>query len=137
GVAGQPVAGLAPFAVWQEQNFQRLGFRARWQKYFQGVDVFLSPVAFTSAFAHDHGEPQSNRMIATPEGPRSYFDMVRWIAPATLTGCPATSAPVGRDGNGLPIGIQIMGPFWEDATPIIFAKLLGREIGGFTPPPGY
>jgi hypothetical protein len=30
-----------------------------------------------------------------------------------------------------------MGPYWEDATPITLAGLLTREIGGFTPPPGY
>jgi len=27
-------------------------------------------------------------------------------------------------------GIQIMGPYWEDATPFTFAELLAREIGG-------
>jgi hypothetical protein len=33
--------------------------------------------------------------------------------------------------------MQIIGPFWEDATPIEFATLLSREIGGFKAPPGY
>lgn len=65
------------------------------------------------------------------------MDMLNWIAPATLTGCPATVAPVGRTPQGLPVGIQIMGPFWEDATPITFADLVAKEVGGFTPPPGY
>jgi amidase len=46
-------------------------------------------------------------------------------------------APVGRTPQGLPVGIQIMGPFWEDATPITFADLLAKELGGFTAPPGY
>jgi amidase len=136
-VDGQPVAGLTPFVDWQAQNFRRLGFRAQWQKYFEEVDVFLSPVAFTTAFAHDHSEPQGKRTIATREAPRPYFDMVKWIAPATLTGCPATAAPIGRGEGGLPIGLQIMGAFWEDATPIVFAKLLAQEIGGFVAPPGY
>jgi amidase len=44
---------------------------------------------------------------------------------------------VGRTPQGLPVGIQIMGPFWEDATPITFADLLAAEIGGFMPPPDY
>jgi amidase len=38
---------------------------------------------------------------------------------------------------GLPVGIQIMGPYWEDATPIPFAGLLAEELVGFTAPPGY
>ena len=135
--SGKVVPGLASFADWQQQNFRRLGYRAQWQSYFDEVDVFLSPVAFTTAFEHDHSEPHDKRTIATVDGPRAYDDMVRWIAHATLTGCPATVAPVGRGEGGLPIGLQIMGPYWEDATPIVFAKLLARVQGGFVGPSGF
>jgi amidase len=135
---GKPNAGVgSSFADWQRQNLRRLAFRARWQAYFDQVDVFLSPVAFNTAFPHDHSDPQEKRTITTSAGPRHYMDMLNWIAPATLTGCPATVAPVGRTKEGLPVGIQIMGPFWEDATPIAFADLLAKEVGGFQPPAGY
>jgi amidase len=135
---GNPNSGaLSPFADWQKQNFRRLAFRTQWQAYFNQADVFLSPVAFTTAFPHDHSEPQEQRMIATSAGARHYMDLLNWIAPATLTGCPATVAPAGRTKDGLPAGIQIMGPFWEDATPITFADLLSREIATFVAPPGY
>jgi amidase len=136
-LAAKNSGALSSFADWQQQNFRRLAYRAQWQAYFDQVDVFLSPVAFTTAFPHDHSEPQDQRTIATSSGPRHYMDMLNWIAPATLTGCPATVAPVGRTPQGLPVGIQIMGPFWEDATPITFADLLAKELGGFTAPPGY
>jgi amidase len=136
-IAAKNSGALSSFADWQQQNFRRLSYRAQWQAYFNQVDVFLSPVAFTAAFPHDHSEPQDQRTIATSAGPRHYMDLLNWIAPATLTGCPATVAPVGRTPQGLPVGIQIMGPFWEDATPITFADLLAKEIGGFVPPPGY
>jgi amidase len=135
--SGKNSGALSSFADWQQQNLRRLAYRAQWQAYFNQVDVFLSPVAFTTAFPHDHSEPQDKRTIATSAGPRHYMDMLNWIAPATLTGCPATVAPVGRTPQGLPVGIQIMGPFWEDATPISFADLLAKEVGGFVPPPGY
>ena len=134
---GQGSGALSSFADWQRQNFRRIGYRAQWQAWFDEVDVFLSPAAFTAAFPHDHSEPQEQRTIATSAGPRHYMDMLNWIAPATLTGCPATAAPVGRTPEGLPVGIQIMGPFWEDATTITFADLLTHEIGGFSPPPGF
>jgi amidase len=68
-------------------------------------------------------------------GSRPYGDLMSWIPPATLTGCPATAAPIGQTAAGLPVGVQIMGPFWEDATPIAFADMLAKEIGGFSPPP--
>jgi amidase len=134
--SGKPVPGLASFADWQKQNFRRLGFREQWQQYFQDTDVFLSPVAFTAAFPHDHSQPQEKRTIATSQGPRAYMDLLRWIAPATLTGCPATVAPIGFTESKLPVGLQIMGPFWEDATPITFAKLI-RNLSGFVAPCGY
>jgi amidase len=127
----------ATFREWQQKNLRRLAYRAQWQAYFGEVDVFLSPVGFAAAFPHDHSEPQTQRQIPTSLGPRNYMEFLNWIAHATLTGCPATSAPVGRTPDGLPVGIQIMGPFGEDATPITFAELLGREIGGFAPPAGY
>ena len=135
--SGRALPGLATFNDWQQQNFARLVYRAQWQSYFDQVDVFLSPVAFTPAFAHDHSEPNGKRKIATAKGPRAYDDMFSWIATATLTGCPATIAPVGRSEDGLPIGLQIMGPYWEDATPIVFAKLQEQVLGGFTAPTGY
>jgi amidase len=72
--SGTPLPGLASFADWQKQNFRRLGYRARWQAYFDEVDVFLSPVAFTTAFPHDHSEPLSKRTIATTQGSRPYMD---------------------------------------------------------------
>jgi len=137
-IAGpQAVEAVSSFPRWQEENLRRLGFRAQWQAYFDEVDVFLSPVTFTTAFPHDHSEPQEQRSIATAAGPRNYMEGLNWISPATLTGCPATVAPVGRTEAGLPVGIQIVGPYGEDATTITFADLLAQEFGGFTPPPGY
>jgi len=38
--------------------------------------------------------------------------------------------------EGLPVGLQIIGPE-GDPTTIAFARLLATEIGGFVPPPAY
>lgn len=70
-------------------------------------------------------------------GPGGSFDLLCWIAFATLTGPPATTAPVGRTAGGLPVGIQIMGPYLEDSTPIDLAGRLADLVGGLVPPPGY
>ncbi len=95
------------------------------------------PVAFVPAFHHDHSEPRLARKIVTPTGERSYSDMYGWQATSIITGLPATVAPIGKTARGLPVGLQILGPMWEDATPIEFAALLGRVTGGFEPPTGY
>lgn len=125
---------LSTFAEWQRQNFRRLGYRALWEKYFGDIDVFLLPTTFTAAFAHDP-TPADTRVIPLPEGgTRPFWNLLSYIVPATLTGCPATTAPVGLTGSGLPVGLQIVAPYLEDATSIEFARLLGREIGGFQAP---
>ncbi len=60
-----------------------------------------------------------------------------WIAFATLCGLPATVAPVGLTGGGLPVGVQIVGPYLEDATTIDVASRISSVIGGFRAPPGF
>jgi len=62
---------------------------------------------------------------------------VVWPELATTPGLPATVAPIDRSQSGLPIGVQIIGPYLEDRTTIAFAGLIEREFGGFAPPPGY
>ena len=127
----------AAFAGWQAENFKRAGYRAQWEAYFGDFDVFLLPTTFTAAIAHDFS-PLDLRKVPLPEGgTQSFWDFLTYIAPATLTGCPATTAPAGLSASGLPVGLQIMAPYLEDATAIKFAELLAREIGGFQPPKGY
>jgi amidase len=131
-------AAAAPHARWLHQTQDRLVYRALWQKYFDTHDVFLMPTTFTAAFRHDHSEPLEARVIATAAGQRSYAqDLPFWIRFATLAGLPATVAPAGRTSAGLPVGMQIIGPMWEDATPIEFAARLSEVVGGFESPPGY
>jgi amidase len=43
--------------------------------------------------------------------------------------------PTGRLVEGLPTGLQIIGPHSEDLTAIAFAKLAESQVGAFIPPP--
>jgi amidase len=52
-------------------------------------------------------------------------------------GAPCTAFPVGQSLEVLPVGLQAIGPYLEDHTPIHFAALVARELGGFERPPGY
>jgi amidase len=54
---------------------------------------------------------------------------------ATALLLPATVAPIGRTSDGLPVGIQIVGPYLEDRTTIHFASLLEEAVYAFLPPP--
>ena len=130
-------AWTAPHKHFLRADRERMAARALWQEYFNTHDAFLLPVCFLPAFPHDHSHPFWNRRLQTPEGPRHYEDIIFWISFATLTGLPATVAPVGRTRDGLPVGMQIMGPFLEDATTIDVADKMAEILGGFRPPEGY
>ncbi|MEX2221655.1 MAG: amidase [Candidatus Rokuibacteriota bacterium] len=111
--------------------------RAVWQAYFRTSDAFLLPTALVPAFPHDHAGNPLMRVLTTVLGDRPYPDLCFWISFASLAGLPATTAPVGFTPGGLPVGIQIVGPYLEDATPIDLAGRLADVIGGYRPPPGF
>jgi amidase len=112
----------------------RMSMRAAWMRYFSDIDVFLCPTNFTAAFPHD-SRPFGERTISTPEGDRPYVNQSFWIAPASLAGLPAVSAPIGVTPAGLPVGAQIIGPHYEDDTAVTFAELLADVTGGYELPP--
>ena len=105
----------------------------RWRLLFDRVDLILCPAAPVTAFAHDT-RPFAQRRIDVDGQSVDYGALSVWAAIASLAGLPATMAPIGRDADGLPIGVQIIGGFLEDRTTIAFAGLLERAFGGFVPP---
>lgn len=122
---------------WLTQSALRLKARAIWQEYFKTHDAFLLPENFVTAFPHNQKLTFFERTIETSQGPRLYGDVLCWISFATLSGCPATVAPVGRTKDALPVGIQIIGPYLEDATPIDIAGRIAEIIAGFEAPRGF
>jgi len=121
---------------WIAANAQRGSLRQQWRALFREWDVVLCPPAVMSAFPHDH-QPDQNRREIEIDGKRyPYRDQSVWHGIATTPGLPATVAPVERSTAGLPIGVQIVGPYLEDRTTIAFAQLLEQEFGGFVPPRG-
>jgi amidase len=67
---------------------------------------------------------------------RPYLENIRWPGLITMALLPATVIPVGRTRAGLPVGVQIVGPYLEDGTPLAFARAAERALGGFVPPEG-
>ena len=121
-------------AAWLLTGHLREGLRARWQALFREIDVVICPPMPTPAFPQDHS-PEVTRMLDIDGRKVPYDDQVIWCAVATLVGLPATVAPIARSETGLPIGVQIIGGYLNDATTIAFAGLIERAFGGFTPPP--
>jgi amidase len=124
----------APLSTVFGHERRRMAARDAWERYFHDVDVFLCPANFTPAPPHDT-RPFDQRTIITPEGERRYDNQPFWISHASLPGLPAVVAPIGRTPGGLPVGVQVVGPMFEDNTAITFAELLTGLVGGYESPP--
>lgn len=124
------------YSRWAEANEHRYRIRAAWRRFFREYDAVLMPTSFVPAFPHDHSPDWFGRVLPTPEGRRRYTDFLFWSSFAIVSGLPATVAPVGFTKRNLPVGIQILGPWLEDATPIFVAEALEPEFG-FQIPKGF
>ena len=117
------------------------GLRHAWRRFFERYDVMLCPAMPTVAFPHDHSGTgfghiaQYDRRLIVDGEPVPYLNGLQWPGLATIAHLPAAAVPTGRLIDGLPMGVQVIGPYLEDRTVLRFAQLVERELGGFAPPP--
>ncbi|MGW4383052.1 amidase [Kitasatospora sp. NPDC004531] len=119
---------------WMELNARREMHRHGWRQLFAGYDIVLCPITPTPAFPHDHHPDPLERRLDIDGARHPYFDQLVWAGLATMPGLPATAVPTGPSPEGLPVGVQLIGPMYEDRTPLRLAELLERETGGFRAP---
>jgi amidase len=122
---------------WLSANERRLQMRLRWEEFFSDWDVMLLPVMPCPALLHDHSQPMASRTVWFGGQERAYWDVVAWMAPAGACYLPATVVPVGLTPSGLPVGIQVVGPYLHDRTTIDVAGRISALVGGCPRPPGY
>ncbi|WP_050382553.1 amidase [Bradyrhizobium pachyrhizi] len=119
---------------WVQATVARSRLRAQWRELFNSFDAVICPIMPTPAYPHDHAPDQEQRRILIDGVPHIYTDQLAWPGIATLPGLPSTAIPTGFAPDGLPVGVQIVGPWLEDRTPLKLAELIEREFGGFVPP---
>lgn len=148
-MAGQPVQEDEPFLArrarqivqrhrgWLSNAERRAQQRARWAEFFGDFDVLLCPVTCTAAFLHNHSDP-STRTLEINGDSRNYASANEaWCTIIGVTYLPSVVVPVGKTAAGLPVGIQVVGPYLEDRTALHVAAAFEGVLGGFEAPPGY
>ncbi|MFZ5609713.1 MAG: Asp-tRNA(Asn)/Glu-tRNA(Gln) amidotransferase subunit GatA [Pseudomonadota bacterium] len=91
---------------------------------FETVDAILTPTAPSAAFA----------LGAKSQDPIAMYLNDVFTVPASLAGLPGISVPAGLDGQGLPLGLQILGRAFDEATVLKVAGVL-EAAAGFTARP--
>ncbi|WP_031468088.1 amidase [Sciscionella sediminilitoris] len=114
---------------WLEVTNRREIHRHGWRQLFTEFDAVLCPITPTPAFPHDHNPDPMQRRLDIDGDEYPYFDQLVWAGLATMPGLPATAIPTGRSPEGLPVGVQLIGPMFEDRSTLRLAELLEQRIG--------
>lgn len=120
---------------WMVALEQQAQIRASFDRFFQDHDVLLIPVQPCGAIEHNTAVDWPERIVQINSEQRVYVDLFGWSSVATLAHLPATVVPVGFDLDGLPIGVQIVGPYLDDMTTLALAEHIAEITGDFDHPP--
>jgi amidase len=120
---------------------ERVALRDAWAAWFEHHDVMLWPVSPTTAPRHD-GRPITERRITVNGTEVAGTETIGWTGPINVLGLPSAVIPVGRAGDGLPVGMQVIAAWGNDRLALDVASridivLTERGLGGFAIPPGF
>ncbi|MEO8796325.1 MAG: amidase family protein, partial [Polyangiaceae bacterium] len=99
----------------------RSGLRKEVARLFGDVDLLALPSMVSTALEASDAEMKSGFVDS-----RGLDSACRFMFLANLTGLPAISIPVGHDKNRLPIGLQLVGDAWDEATVLAASAHLER-----------
>jgi amidase len=130
---------------WLRTDTHRRRLQTGWLDLLDEHDVLLLPVSPFAALPHDP-EPEQvasvdHRLARTVEltdgRVRPYLDQLVWPTVTGMAGLPCTVVPVGLTGDGLPVGVQVVGRPGDDLTTLRVGRLLGEVTGAPRRPPGW
>jgi Asp-tRNA(Asn)/Glu-tRNA(Gln) amidotransferase A subunit family amidase len=116
-------AALAAANALEYVDAQRLraGLRREVARAFEKVDLLALPTTAATAPRVTNAQMRSGFLDA-----RVLDGLCRFTFLGNLTGLPAASMPVGCDGKRLPIGFQLVGDAWDEATVLAATAHLER-----------
>ncbi|MEL6894246.1 MAG: amidase family protein, partial [Actinomycetota bacterium] len=110
--------------------------RPRRHAVFDEVDVLIAPIQPVPAFPHDHDRPYGERTLTVNGADVPYRNVLFWAGLATMPHLPSVAIPIGHTVDGLPVGMQLIGPKWSDHMIISMAEEISSVLGQhFAPPP--
>jgi amidase len=132
-VAGRSLASR--YRTWARANGLRQRQRAAWAAMFERYDVVLAPVMPTAAFPHDVEVPITERMLDIDGVAVPHLVTMAWCGAVGSVLLPVVTLPTGLTPTGLPVGVQVIGPFLSDRRLLRIAGVIDAAAGpGFSPP---
>jgi amidase len=119
---------------WILLDERRERLRRQWATWFETHDVLLCPVVPVAAQPLSDVDLMERKMWVDDQE-RLANEHIFWPGLIGVAYLPSTVVPVGHTSDGLPVGIQVVGPYLGDLTTLRVAKILEGASGGFRPPP--
>ncbi|KQT33577.1 amidase [Sphingomonas sp. Leaf412] len=107
--------------AWHHLHDEQARIQRQWRRLFRQYDAVIAPTVGMTAFAHDD-EPLATRRLDIDGTDTQFFHQFAFPGLATFPMLPATSVPIGRDADGLPIGVQVIADLYADRTAIAAAR---------------
>lgn len=104
------------------------------EQFFVEFDALICPVTATPAITH---RPRNTPIDVDGREVGYWPAGTAYTSPFNLTGHPAVIVPLTRSAEGLPIGLQIVGPRWSEMKLLAIARALVPFVQGYKRPPGY
>ncbi len=129
--AGLDALKDASDAKWQHLVKERNSLISWWDEFFKEYDFFVCPVTYGPAIK----KCPSFSEITLEDGTKMpYFHYFQYTIIFNATGHPCLTIPMGLNKPGLPIALQIVGPYYSEDRLIHFAKLIQPLVGGYIQP---
>ena len=106
----------------------------RWENFFKEYDFLICPIAYGPAYKRC----KIGSKLSYDGKDINYLDYAwPYVVCFNASGNPSITVPLGPGIDGLPLGIQIVGPYWSEPELIDFAKQVTALTPGFVKPKGY
>jgi len=135
GVAGFRYRASAPYREIVKAMVARQAMKDTLKSFLRTYDAILMPVTFVPPFPHLQDGSFADRVLDVDGETVPYNHLLNWIAPASALHAPSLAVPAGRTAQGLPVGVQLVGPWNGEDRLFDFALALEEALGGFQKPP--
>ncbi len=106
-------------------HIERHTMARQWSLWFEEFPLLLTPVWAKPAFPHGYD-------IGSADQAWDVFETMRPVLPPNLLGLPAAVAPAGM-ANGMPVGVQLIGQRFDEASCLDAAEIVEAASGVLTP----
>jgi amidase len=112
-------------ADWLAAEAARTALYRRFLAFFERFDALIAPAAAVLPWPNEKGDVAEIDGVALT----TLIDYLAVTFIISLVGCPVVVLPAVRAGNGLPVGIQIIGAPGRDADLLALAARIEKQCG--------